>query len=185
MTMGYDFNQLMADMNSYGLSSVLLPFILVFAIVYAVLEKVGPFDRRGVNVVIAFVMGFLVASNTTVVEIIATSLPNVSVILIAILSIILIIGIFGHKIDLAGSSIGGFIAFLSFAVVIIIFGNAAGWIPNLPNIFGFLTNPETRAIIVVFAIFFILIWYITKEDKPAQVGAGFGRVMDEFRKMLK
>jgi len=38
---------------------------------------------------------------------------------------------------------------------------------------------------VVFAVFFILIWYITKEDKASSTGMGIGRVLDEFRHMLK
>src|SRR3989344_641731 len=162
----YDFNQLMADLNNYGLSAVFLPFLLVFALVYAILEKIRIFEKKSVNVIIAFVMGFLVASNSYVVGIIARSLPNVSVVLIALLSVILIIGIFGYRLHLHESGAGGLVAFLASVVVAYIFARAANWgVPGLPWPFNMLDNPDTRAIVVVFAVFFILIWYITKEDK--------------------
>lgn len=182
----YDFTKLMVDLESYGLRTVLLPFLLVFAIVYAILEKIKIFDKKGVNVVIAFVMGFFVATNTVVVEIIGRSLPNVSVVLIAILCIILVIGIFGFRLDLTQSHAGGLIAILAFVVVGYIFARSANWgVPGLPPPFNILDDPGVRPIIIVGAIFFILIWYITKEDTGTGVGPALGNVLDQFRRMLQ
>lgn len=181
----YDFTQLMADLDAYGMRAVLLPFLLVFALVYAILEKIKLFERKGINIVIAFVMAFFVAMNTEVVEIIGRSLPNVSVVLIAILCVILVIGVFGFKLDIAQSGVGGFIALMAFVVVAYIFARAANWgAPGLPWPFNIVDDPSARPIIIVGAVFFILIWYVTKEDKPGQMGAGVGRIMDEFRRML-
>lgn len=182
----YDFTQLMADLESYGLSTVLLPFLLVFAIVYAILEKIKIFDRKGVNVVIAFVMGFFVATNTVIVEIIGRSLPNVSVVLIAILCIILVIGIFGFRMDLTQSNMGGLIAILAFLVVGYIFARSANWgVPGLPPPFNIIDDPSVRPMLIVGGIFFLLIYYVTKEDTPGGMGPALGNVLDQFRKMLQ
>jgi len=181
----YDFSQLIADMDSYGVSTILLPFLLVFAIVYAILEKIQIFERKAINVVIAFVMAFFVATNLHIVSIIRQSLPNVAVVLVAILCVILIIGIFGFRLDISQSGIGGLIAFLAFAVVLYIFGDAAGWWGfNMPWPFSALTDPSIRPMVIVIAVFFLLIWYITKEDEPSGLGPGIANVLDQFRRML-
>ncbi len=186
MAAGYDFNQFFLAMESYGVSSFLLPFLLIFAIVYAILEKIQIFDRKGVNVVIAFVMGFFVASNTHIVEIIGRSLPNVSIVLVAILCVLLIVGIFGFRLDISQSGMGGLIAMLAFVTVAYIFLRAANWgVPGLPWPFTVLEDPSIRPIIIVVAVFFILIWYVTKEDQPNKMGPALGNVLDQFRQMLQ
>ncbi len=182
----YDFTQLMADLESYGLSTVLLPFLLVFAIVYAILDKIKIFDKKGVNVVIAFVMAFFVATNTLIVEIIGRSLPNVSIVLIAIVCVILVIGIFGFKLDISQSNMGGLIAILAFVIVGYIFARSANWgIPGLPPPFNIIDDPSIRPMLIVGGIFFLLIYYVTKDDTPNGIGPALGNVLDQFRSMLR
>ncbi len=54
----------MAQWENFGVFTILLPFILVFAVVFAILERIELFkDNRGVNILIALVIGFFTISN--------------------------------------------------------------------------------------------------------------------------
>lgn len=54
----------MAQWENFGVFTILLPFILVFAVVFAILERIALFkDNRGVNILIAIVIGFFTISN--------------------------------------------------------------------------------------------------------------------------
>jgi len=64
---GFGYNawtQVISQWENLGVFTILLPFILVFAVVFAILERIELFkDNRGVNMLIALVIGFFTISN--------------------------------------------------------------------------------------------------------------------------
>lgn len=169
-----DFTQFVYTLESYGLTDALLPFLLIFAVVFAILQKVKIFgkDKRNINVILALVIGLLVViphvTNSyppggDIVEIMNNAIPNVSMILIAIVMLLILVGVFGSEIDIAGSSLAGWIAFISLLIVGYIFGRAAGWFEYLPNWLSWLDDPETQALVIILLVFGLLIWFVTKE----------------------
>ncbi len=192
---GY-FANLLGVMQTWGLTDVILPFILVFTIVFAIMQKVkplGPSDGRTkpFNVVISLVMALSVViphvmgyypPGADVVNIINAALPQVSIVLVAVLMVLLIVGLFGGKAEWGGP-LSGWLAFFSFVLVLFIFGRAAGWFYYLPNWLYWLDNPDTQAMLLVVAVFAIIIWYITKDDSKDQKGLkDFG---DAWGKLFK
>jgi hypothetical protein len=177
---GY-FTNVIYSLQNWGLSDVILPFILVFTIVFAIMQKVKPLgEEKGrtkpFNVVIALVLALSVViphvlgyypPNADIVNIINSALPQVSVVLVAILMVLLIVGLFGGKAQW-GSGLSGWIAFASTILIIYIFGRAAGWFEYLPDWLYWLDNPDTQAMIIVIAVFAIIIWYITKDETPPE-----------------
>jgi len=173
---GY-FQNAIAQLQAIGLTDVLLPFFLVFTIVFAILQKTHLLGegKKNFNVIIALVMAFGVViphitggypMDLDVVVILNRALPNVSMVLVAILMVLLLIGIFGWKVGGEGTSIQGWIALISFLAVVYIFGAAANlW--QIPYFLGFLLNPDTQALIVVLLIFGLVVWFITKEDESS------------------
>lgn len=175
-----NFKTVLMTLESLGIYDVLFPFILVFTIVFALMQKIKPFGEdgqrtKGYSVMVALVMGFSVViphvmgyypANADIVVIINKALPNVSVVLVAILMVLLIVGLFGGKTKWGSTSLSGWIAMIAFGLVLFIFGRAAGWFTYLPNWLAWLDNPDTQALIIVVAVFALIIWYITKEDKP-------------------
>lgn len=173
-----DFRTVLYQLESFGLSDVILPFLLIFTVVFAILQKIKPFgedqDRqKGYNIIIALVMALAVViphvmgyypSDADVVNIINKALPQVSIILVAVLMVILILGLFGGK-PTWGSSLSGWVAIAATVVVLYIFGRAAGWFTYLPNWLYWLDNPDTQAMILIVAVFALVIWFITKEPK--------------------
>jgi len=165
-----------------GLYDVMLPFLLVFVIVFATLQKSNILgegnDGRKYNAIIAMVMGLLVViphvigmypANRDPVLILANVLPNVSVILVAILSFFFLISLFGGK-DSWDSmpKIGGIVAILSFICVGILFANATGFLETLPSWLSWLNNADTQALLIMVAAFSGIVWFISKEPETEE-----------------
>jgi hypothetical protein len=162
-----------AQLEALGLFDVILPFILIFTVVFAILQKVKLFgdNSKNFNVVIALVMGLAVvfphvlgyySPDQDIVLIINHALPNVSVVLVAILMALLIIGVMGKRWSLGTGSISGWFAIAAFAIIIYIFGSAANWWVY-PIWLDILNNPDIMSLIVVILVFAIIIWLVTKE----------------------
>lgn len=183
-----------AMLKEMGVADIILPFVLVFTIVFAILQKVklfgDPKKTKNFNVIIALVMGMAVIfphvlgyypPGSDIVDIINSALPNVSIVLIAVLMALLIIGILGKRFELAGNSLSGWIALGAFGVVLWIFGSSAGWW-DLPSFLYFVSaNQDLTALVIVILVFAMVIWFITKdEETPKEKQIGY-----QLQQMLK
>ncbi len=179
------FEDLFVNLQSWGFLDVVLPFILVFTIVFAALQKTRILgqDKKQFNVIVALVMAASVIFPHITgayvgwigfdpVDVINSSLPQVSVILVAIIMVLLIIGVFGNEVDFAGTSLSGWIVLLSFVAVALIFGSATGWI-QLPNWLGFLMDSQVESLVIMILVFGLIIWFVTKDDSKKQEGPGW------------
>lgn len=166
-------------LQDLGVADVLLPFLLVFTVVFAVLQKAKILgkDSKKYNVIVAMVMAFSVIfphilgyypPTSDPVIIINSSLPQISVVIIAIVMVMLLLGVFGADIDLAGKGINTWILFIAFGTVIYVFGTNAGFFGNgtFPRWLWFLEDPNTQSLLVMILVFGGIIYFITKEDKP-------------------
>lgn len=178
----------------WGLRDVLLPFLLVFVIIFAVLQKARILgeDKKRYNVIVALVIALLVViphvlgiypPNADVVEIMNNSIPQVSLIAVAVIMLLILIGLFGGESKWMGSSLSGWIAIAAFIVVLVIFGGAAGWWDW--NWINFYFGPDTISVVVMILVFAIIIWWITRTDtadKQANAVSNIGKwVGDMFK----
>jgi hypothetical protein len=182
------------QLEALGVYDVILPFILIFTVVYAVMQKTHIFEEKRFNVMIALVMGLAVIfphvlgyypQDRDVVLIINEALPNVSIVIVAVLMALIIIGVLGKRVELGDNSLSGWIAILAFALVVYIFGSAAEWWSR-PGWLSMLDNPDIMALVIVVLVFAIIIWFVTKDEsgtnKDRMTGNQFG---DAFSKLLK
>ena len=106
------------SIDNYGVTDVVLPFLLIFVIFYAILQKTKVLGdgKKNLNIIIAIVVGLLVViphvtgrfpANTDPVQIINDSLPQVSVVLVAVIFLLVMIGIFGQEQVFLGVSMPG------------------------------------------------------------------------------
>ena len=81
--------------QDFGLFDIVLPFLLVFTIVYAILDKTRllgtiktekdqEIPNKNLNSMVAFVIGLLVVATANVVRAINESLPNIILLLVLI-----------------------------------------------------------------------------------------------------
>ena len=158
-------------LESIGLTDVILPFILVFTVVFAILQKAKIFgtDSKKYNVIFSLVVSLLVViphvtgkypPGADVVNIINQAIPAVSVLLIAIIMFLVLAGIFFEP--KGGGWVSGIVLLLSIVAVIWIFGKAAGWWYNMPF---WINDPDIQALVVIILVFGIIIWFVTSETQ--------------------
>jgi hypothetical protein len=192
------FQQFILTLDQWGVANVLLPFILVFTIVFAILQKSEILGKakKNYNVIVALVMGMAVVfphvlgrypPSSDPVLIINNALPSVSVVLVAVVMVLLLIGIMGGKVSWLGGSISGWIALASFIVIVYIFGRATGWpgfTTQMPRWLMWLENPDVMAFIIIILVFGVLIWYITKDETASAKGNMLTSTMEDLGKLF-
>ncbi|MBW2977660.1 hypothetical protein KY331_02335 [Candidatus Woesearchaeota archaeon] len=183
----FSFGRLFESLEYLGLMDVLLPFLLIFTLVFAVLQKTHILGkgRKNFNVIIALIVGFSVViphvmgtypAGFDVVNIINVMLPQVSLILVAILMLLLLIGIFA-----GASTIPSWIALICFVLILFIFIGSTEWLYGLDwlyEIFG----TETISLIIILLVFGIIVWFITAESKGEKVTGTLDRWLGELFK---
>ena len=88
--------------REFGLFDIVLPFLLIFAIMFAVLEKtrilgVNKVDghdipNKNLNAMVAFVIGMLVVAASNIVGVLNEALPNIILLLVVVISFLVLIG---------------------------------------------------------------------------------------------
>lgn len=89
-------------LKDFGFFDVILPFLLVFTVVFGILEKTKIFGTEGekahpkknINAMVAFVIAFFVLAAKEIISSFQESLPIVSLILVAIVSFLMLVGSF-------------------------------------------------------------------------------------------
>lgn len=98
------FRDVLEFFNRLGVYDVILPFILVFTIVYAIFErtkilgteKVGgeEYGKKNLNAMSAFVIAFLVIASAQMVSLINSAMPKIVILLFLGVFFLLLVGIF-------------------------------------------------------------------------------------------
>ncbi len=172
-----------------GLYDVVLPFLLVFTIVFAILEKTKLFGtekiagheytKKNLNAMAAFVIAFLVIASSRLVAAINESLARVVLLMLVGVSFLLLIGVFYHheeKIYLTGGWRTLFMVIMFIGVVLIFLQSIKTddglgyleylWLIVVNNFYG---GPVVDAVILLIVIVAFM-FFITKE--PGKGGGG-------------
>ena len=176
------FESFIISLESVGFIDVLLPFLLVFTIIFAILEKTKILGegKRNMNVGIAMIFALIVViphitgnfpAGYDPVKIINAALPSVSLVIIAIVSLMILVGVFAHDRLLWGMTAPGWIGFVSIVIIAFIFGSAAGWwqvgfLDWLDSIFG----SDVIAVIIMILVFGIIIAFVTGGGEAEKKG---------------
>ncbi|MBI3036771.1 hypothetical protein HYY73_03410 [Candidatus Woesearchaeota archaeon] len=173
----------LVQLEQFGLLDAVLPFILIFAVVFTVIRTTKVLgDKKGIHTLVAIVMALLVVvphvlgtypPGQDVVNIINTALPNVSLVIVIIVAALILVGIFRPNKE--GVPMGGFFAFLSVAAIIYIFGLSAGWWETFGGL-SFLSNPDIQVLLVIVLVFALVIFLITADNPLEDAGAAWRKL---------
>lgn len=174
--------------RDFGLFDIILPFLLVFTIIFAILEKTRilgtvkfkgeDYPNKNLNSMVAFVVALLTVATANVVRTINESLPNVVLLVVISVSFLIMIGVFmkTEELDLRSKHKRLYMTFIiiMFISVIAIFLNSIydkdgnSW---LEIILYFITTQWDSAIItsLVFLIVMVVaILYVTKSKEKKE-----------------
>ncbi len=80
-------------------TQVILPFILIFVIIYAILQKTKILgDNKSIDIIVSFIVGFIFVGVPAVVGVTLNIIPIIAIILIILLCFMLIFGFVGLKV---------------------------------------------------------------------------------------
>ena len=177
------FESFMQSLERVGFVDVLLPFLLIFTIIFAILEKTHILGegKRNMNVGIAVIFALLVViphvtgnfpAGYDPVAIINAALPSISLVIVAVIALMILIGVFAHDRILLGMTAPGWVGLFSVVTLVFIFGSAAGWwttgiIDWLDQVFG----SDIVAILIMILVFGIIIAFVTGGGEHEKVGA--------------
>jgi hypothetical protein len=137
--------------------------------------------KRNMNVGIAFIFGLLVViphvtgnfpAGYDPVAIINSALPSISLVVVAIVALMILLGVFAHDRILLGMTAPGWVGVFSVGALVFIFGSSAGWwnagvLDWLDSIFG----SDIIAIAIMLLVFGIIIAFVTGGGEAEKVGA--------------
>jgi len=167
-----------------GIYDVVLPFLLVFTVVFAILEKtklfgtehVGgrDFTRKNLNAIVAFVIGFLVVASTKVVAIINEALANFILLLLLGICFLLLFGTFYGQGEDPFKDLGKarwYIGAIMGIAIVLIFLNAVktssgkSWLSVILDNLKFNFSSAAVASIVLLIVIVGFIFFIVQEPK--------------------
>lgn len=80
-------------------TQVVLPFLLIFVIVYAILQKTNILgENKSIDIIVSFIVGFIFVGVPAVVGVTLNVIPIIAIILIILLCFMLIFGFVGLKV---------------------------------------------------------------------------------------
>lgn len=170
-----------------GVYDVILPFILVFTLMFAILERTQLFGvekikdrsytKKNLNAMVSFVIAFLVIASSKLVETITKVSSEIVVLLLLIVFFLMMVGTFytTKEIEEKGVSLekawrSTFMVFIAIAMAFIFMDaiETEGGITWLEVFLGWLgqfyTNAAVAAIVLIIAVIIFMVW-ITKAPK--------------------
>jgi peptidoglycan/LPS O-acetylase OafA/YrhL len=151
-------------LDNLGLWDVVIPFILVFTLVYAVLEKVKIFKtkdgdpKRQINAMIALIIAFFVLISAKVLDVINIVAHYMVIVIIAAILVAIIIGLMGY---------GGIKTSIIIPIGFIVVGALVLYILGYLQI---LSMPDLRRFfelpIIGILVMILVVWYVLS-GKPA------------------
>lgn len=165
-----------------GVYDIVLPFLLVFTLMFAFLEKTKVlgievikdsegnehrYTRKNLNAIVAFTTGFFVIASSQLVRIISEVMANVIIIVVAGVSFMLAIGVYHTGDGELNIGKAWTLTFwiISFIAILLIVFNALGW---LSGIYTFLVrnwSADYVLTLIMVAVFVGIIFWVTSSKK--------------------
>ena len=168
MANSFNFMDAIESLEDIGFYEVALPFILIFTIVFAILQKVKIFGASGknFNAVIAVVLAFLVVRNQAIVEVLNQFLPKISLISVVIVVVLLLFTILSgnEQPSFTKHLLGIMIILVAIGVIISFVGSGAGEVFGfaLPDWFD-ITSAD-RNLLIFLVLFIVFFAYVTSDS---------------------
>ena len=177
------------QLQSSGLYEIALPFLLIFTIVFAILEKTKIFGIKGneprsnINAVVSVILGLLIINQFEIVDRLNLFLPKVSLFIVVAIMFLILLGVFGANVGENGFS---GILLLIFAIIslLVIYWALTPTI-GLDTIGPYWLESwvyDNSSSLIAFVIIGIIIWAVVSKPKSGQHDSfeKFGTTIDKM-----
>ena len=162
-----------------GIYDVVLPFLLIFTIFFAILERTKIFGeekvgektvtKKNLNAMTAFVIALLVVASSQIVAVINQALAQIALLLVVSISFLILAGSFfvNEEFKLGQNWKTGGMALMAIGILLI-FANAVGW---LTPFWAYITANWSSTVVGSIVLIVLIIWfvyYITTGAEEAQ-----------------
>jgi len=163
--------ELFYQLQNWGVFDVLVPFVLIFTLLFAVLDKVQVFKEKKFNVVISMMISLIVIvphvtgtypDSFDLVNIINSALPQIALILIAVVLFMVMVGML-WKGQTAGETFGikgAAVPIAATLILLFIFGSAA-YPQYRPSWLAWLGDPGLQMLVIIILIFGLIVYFVT------------------------
>lgn len=166
---GGGFQGMAYFLEQIGFLDAILPFVIVFTILFAVLQRIKLFEDKKINAVIAAAIGLLVIvphllgtypPGADVVVILNNSLPEVALVGVGIVLLLILTGLFKGATDAGHHNLLDKAApWVSLLILVVIFVRAIS--PTTGSGFlGFLDDPALQSLVIILLIFALVVWIV-------------------------
>lgn len=170
------FSNLVYWLEYWGVRDIILPFILIFTVFFAVLQKIQLFGEgksKRYNVALSLAIALLVIiphatgaypPNADIVNIINDAIPEVALLVIVVVLLLVMLGLIGGK----APQQTGFTSLLAIAasvILILFFVNGFLPLPLLQYI-----DPSIQALIIILLVFGLVVWYVARDETTPRKG---------------
>lgn len=168
-----------------GLYDIVLPFLLVFTLIFAILEKTKILGvetiegktttKKNINAMIAFVVAFLVIASTQLVAVISTFMANIVLLVILGVSFLLLVGVFFSDKQFNLEEMENwkkFFMVFMFIGIIIIFLHSMNWLQYVFDVFRKWDTANWAGTFLFLIIIVAFMYYVIKEPGGGKVGSG-------------
>ena len=187
------FEDAARTLAEWGVLDVILPFLFIFTILYALFLKTGLLGADE-NKKYAVVLSIAIAATVIIphavpalrggpgelriggtvfpdlVFIINNSIPSIAIWIVGILMVMMITGVFTEKswspLGFTGS---GFVAILAIALVVYLFGSAAGYFRQPPHWLQPMLTGQNAAALIVLLVFALIVKYVITDKKTTGI----------------
>jgi len=168
---------------NWGFVDAFLPFLLIFVLIFAVLQRIGLFQEaegvpnRRINGVLSFIISAMVVAPHVMgiyppeqdpIILMRSFLPTTAILLVVVLMVMILLGLAQAEIPNLMVWAVALVA-LGFLIFTILMAVVPGYFPT----FDFLRHPRNQAIIIVLLIMGLVGWFVIRPPAGTETG-GFG-----------
>jgi len=158
-----DLRQAIEFMEKFGFYDVVIPFLLVFTLVFGVLQKIKIFGKESkqYNALISVTIALLFVAASNLVEAVNQYMPVIGLVLAMFLGLMLMLGMFGVKEGSKGvQTLGWVLAGLVSITIGLAYLPQIKWFSDF---FGSLENYSTLLLTIVI-VMAVVIWLIKSDS---------------------
>ncbi len=188
--MASSFRSAIGFLADIGVYDVVLPFVLVFVIVFAILEKTRVFGvytmpdgkeyaKKNLDSMVAFVISFFVIASSQLVQAITKVSSNMVILLMASVLFLLLVGSFQKETKEGVYLTGGYkaafmgIIFVGLAAIFLDAFTVDGkktWLEQILEWVSSVSSSTTVATVILMGVVFVVLFLITRDSSTSSHG---------------